>query len=220
MEDAEAGPSHRRLLLPATAYTQTIEDDSLELIMPPSTDTESQAQQTNGKLPTRSASGSRQHPTARTFSYNMDDTSSGGAKKRKPQRSKYFSGNERDDHSEDIDRSHSDAGDDEVGDESEIIIQPSSTPVRPSPMKRSRTNPFSTTREAQTAKTKLMPKKITEVIDLASSSPRSPFKPNTTNIPEPSRQRNALTDLMKGMTDKNGRPKKGLASGAKVRHRA
>jgi hypothetical protein len=219
-EDGSNQP--HELFLPGDNRSQSLVDDSLEIEEPSFAD-DRQGKHTSANTASQAiASSSRIHPTARTFSYNMDDSVSTVAKKRKPQRSKYFSANESED---DIDPDGDDA--DEVGNDSLIII-PASSPQRPSPTKRSRTNPFSTTREAHAAKTKLVPKKKTEVIDLASSSPRSPFKPASTNIPErsggPSRQngnqKNTLSDYITGMTDKSGRPKKGLASGARVRHRA
>jgi hypothetical protein len=97
--------------------------------------------------------------------------------------------------------------------------------MRVSPTKRSRTNPFSTTREARAEKVNLVPKKKpSEVIDLASSSPGTPFKTLETNVPRPPpdqrsrpKSQNALAGIF---TDSHGRPKKGLAMGAKIHHRA
>lgn len=222
-DDVEDGLNQRHdLCLPRDHRSQSLVDDSLEVESPSFAD-DRQGRHTSANTASQPvASSSRIHPTARTFSYNMDDSVSTVAKKRKPQRSKYFQANESDDDNDPDDNDADDVGDDSV------LLCPASSPQRPSPTKRSRTNPFSTTREAHAAKTKLVPKKKTEVIDLASSSPRSPFKPASTNIPElsggPSRQsgnqKNTLSDYITGMTDKSGRPKKGLASGARVRHRA
>lgn len=217
--DVEGGPSSRPLFYSGSHRSQTPGDDSIEVEYPSFADEGSRTHQSSGRSLARTASGSRSHPTARTFSYNMNDPLSSLTNKRKPHRSKYFAGDESDDDPDLDDIEEADRGS-EAGNDPEAII-PASTPIRPSPTKRSRTNPFSTTREAQNGRTKLAPiKKYTEVIDVSSSSPRSPLKASAPNVPEPSRQRHALMDLMKGMTDKNGRPTKGLASGAKVRHRA
>jgi len=223
--EAEAGPSVPRHAKSAAGTASRVrlidddlEDDSLEIELPSFADEPTRRRPTPGR-PARagpSTKVARAHPTARTFVFDTEeevdalDCIPAFNRKRKPNQSKYFQSGDA------IDDLCSDEEDD-----SEILIQASSPP-KVSPTKRSRTNPFSTTREAHTAKTTLQPKKKEpEVIDLASSSPGTPLRPVKTNIPlhggERPKQKSTLASIF---TDANGRPKKGLASGAKVRHRA
>jgi hypothetical protein len=191
-----------------------LEEDSLEIELPSFADDPSRRHLSPKKSARAgpSSNAPRLHPTARTFSFDELDTIPAVTRKRKPNQSnhsKYFQPGD------EIDL------DSEEEDDSLILIQASSPP-KISPTKRSRTNPFSTTREAHTAKTTLQPKKKeTEVIDLASSSPGTPLRPAKINIPRPEverpKQKSALASIF---TDVHGRPKKGLAVGAKVRHRA
>jgi len=194
----------------------TPEDDSLEIELPSFADDPSR-QHLSPKKPARpgpSSKAPRAHPTARTYKFDEEDSISAVSRKRKPQQSKYFQ-------SHDQSQSDNDTQPDTDMDESDIIIQASS-PARISPTKRSRTNPFATTKQAHTAKTVLKPKnKDVEVIDLASSSPGTPFKTSSMNIP---RDDTATRPKQKGsmagfFTDANGRPKKGLTTGSKVKYR-
>lgn len=217
--EGAAGPSVPRHATSGAARTSRVremdddlEDDSLEIELPSFADHPNRPPLSPKKSARAgpSTKAPRSHPTARTFTFDEEDSISAIARKRKPNQSKYFQSG--------------DAVDDLCSDEendSDILIQASSPP-KISPTKRSRTNPFSTTREAHAAKTTLQSKKKEpEVIDLASSSPGTPLRPVKTNIPlhggERPKQKSTLASIF---TDANGRPKKGLATGAKVRHRA
>jgi hypothetical protein len=193
---------------------QSPENDSLEVELPSFIDDPSR-RHLSPKKTTRvgpSFRPPRAHPTSRTFIFDEDDSISAIARKRKPNQSKYFQSENPSDHDSDPNTDI---------DDSDIIIEASS-PQRPSPTKRSRTNPFTTTKEAHAARTALKPKKKdVEVIDLASSSPGTPFKPSSIHLPRAEtsvrpKQKSTLAGLF---TDANGRPKKGLATGAKVKHR-
>jgi hypothetical protein len=226
--DREPGPSkHRRatpgLPLPdphkqlerARSVVRAPADDSLEIELPSFADDPSRRHLSPKKVKQAgpSTTGSRPHPTARTFVFDSDDSISGITRKRKPHQSKYFQSQDTSDNESD--------GNNAQDDDSDILIHASS-PRRPSPTKRSRTNPFTTTREAHAVKTALKPKrKELEVIDLASSSPGTPLRPVQTNLPggSPSRPK-AKNSLAGFFSDVHGRPKKGLATGAKVKHRA
>jgi len=190
------------------------EDDLLEIELPSFADDPSRRHLSPHKTPKAgpSAKVPRAHPTARTFQFNGDDSISAISRKRKPNQSKYFQ-------SDDISEHDSEPPTDI--DDSDILIQASS-PARTSPTKRSRTNPFTTTKQAHTAKTTLKPKKKeVEIIDLASSSPGTPFKSSSMNIPrtETSERTKQKASLAGIFTDANGRPKKGLVTGAKVKRR-
>jgi hypothetical protein len=190
------------------------DDDSLEIELPSFADDPSRRHLSPHKTarPGPAVKAPRAHPTARTFQFDGDDSISAISRKRKPKQSKYFQSDDVSDH---------DSEPPTDIDDSDILIQASS-PAKTSPTKRSRTNPFTTTKQAHTAKTTLQPKKKeVEIIDLASSSPVTPFKSSSMNIPrtEASERPNQKSSLAGIFTDANGRPKKGLVTGAKVKRR-
>jgi hypothetical protein len=99
-----------------------------------------------------------------------------------------------------------------------------------SPVKRSRTNPFSSTR-ADTERRKRIETASTHVIDLSTPSPRvkTPLESSergnegsgagTVGSGRDVAGRQSMVDWL-GMRDAAGRPKKGLATGVKVKRRA
>jgi hypothetical protein len=191
------------------------EDDSLEIELPSFADDPSRRHLSPHKSARAGPASKppRAHPTARTFQFDEDDSISAISRKRKPHQSKYFQSEEPSDNESEPNTDI---------DDSDIIIQASS-PQQASPTKRSRTNPFTTTKQAHAAKTTLKPKKKElEVIDLASSSPGTPFKESSLNVArgETSTRPKPKNSLAGIFTDAYGRPKKGLAIGAKVRPRA
>lgn len=197
-------------------------------------------------------SSGRAHPTARTFSFDLETgLPRVNSKKRKDSsKSKYFRDDDEDDWTE--------------ADHANDVLIPATSPVADrlaSPPKRSRTNPFTTTKHAsdqrrvlQSSSTRTAAKEM-DIIDVTSdrSSPArsangmSPLRAsraaNRLGAPFPrpvngnlgtslegtavasksgktgvSGQKSMVEFL--GVADKNGRPGKGVVSGAKVKRRA
>ncbi len=137
-------------------------------------------------------SSSRSNPTARTYSFGRDEP--------KERKSKYFP-------------SHKDEDDENE----DVIVHASSSP---SPPKRSRTNPFTTTREASD-KRRDLPRRS----NLHSSKERpieliSPSRPlavaRDRNLPQKAGR--SMVDWL-GISDSNGRPNKGVVGGTKAKRR-
>ncbi|KAK8844040.1 hypothetical protein IAR55_006834 [Kwoniella newhampshirensis] len=182
------------------------------------------------------AGPSRAHPTARTIQFDLDQ---GLGRKRKS--SKYFTGSDKENLTASSTKS-------DLDDEWDEVVEEAS----PSPPKRSKTNPFATTRK-DSEKRKELPSaaarasngnviipsssppprssasRPAEVIDLATSSPPSErallkeiggkgkgkvVEHNGRNL---HRQGSAVDRL--GLMDVNGRPKKGVATGQKVKRK-
>jgi hypothetical protein len=162
--------------------------------------------------------------TARTISCDLDRPS--GSKKRRPERSrsKYFT----EDHNDFVD-DHRDASpeaqsDAHYSDDSEPLMEFIVPP------KRSRTNPFTTTREASEKKRSLptsgqdhgRPRTLLETIDMISPDKPKPAPLASRRIVDGGgrvgRQRD-VGDVL-GLKDAQGRLKRGVASGVKVKRRA
>jgi hypothetical protein len=207
--------------------SRTTPDDSLEVDMPSFAD--KSFRRNRDDLP----GPSRRNPTARTFSSDQFATTLGSPSpvRKRPKSSKYFT-DENDDSSD------------------SILVPPSSTtkerergPDRDrdrekekegddfSPVKRSRTNPFSSTRE-DTERRQRIETGSHHVIDLSTPSPRVkgplassergnevPGVGASVGIGRDAKERQSMVDWL-GMRDAAGRPKKGLATGVKVKRRA
>lgn len=178
---------------------------------------------------------SRVHPTARTFAFDLDEKLAPGKKRKDLSKSKYFN-------------AAAGASPDDLGG----ILVPATSPgdhlVDTSPQKRSRTNPFSTTKQASEKRRTLQgaPKpSFTEVIDLSSpdrtgntgSSSSRPLRPSRGEnvLAEPAYSKSSSSDASGGskattgqktivdilkIADKSGRPMKGVVVGAaKVKRR-
>ena len=137
----------------------------------------------------------KNHPTARTFTYNLDE-SSPEHKRRKRMASKYFADTK----------------------ENQVLIE-SSSPRKPNLSSNepySRTNPF-TTSTTDGEKRRALPAPTPAVTIDLTESPNE--RPNQRNVVAAviMRQKSMASSL--GLSDQNGRPVKGLAHGAKVKRR-
>lgn len=209
-------------------------DESLSIEMPSFED----STEHRGLLPLSpmpSASGpsrGRQHPTARTYTYDT------GSKPLLDQRkkSKYFPGQ----HDKISSRLSGDitnelatfiGSDDD--DEPRVLIPATSSPHRAPDLNMSRTNPFQTTRLESVAKTDAkFKRKPMETIEIGDSDGDSPLRPSDTNVStskaETAPIKKPTSTLGKtpskiqylGLVDRNGRPVKNVASGSKVKRRA
>ncbi|WWD21304.1 hypothetical protein CI109_105788 [Kwoniella shandongensis] len=214
--------------------TNNTQDDSLQVDMPSFRDDSLRSlsrllpRTTYGHSsmsPSKRAGPSRAHPTVRTIQFDLEE---GLGKKRKS--SKYFSSS---------DKENVTAGSPVDDEWAEVIVGET-----PSPPKRSKTNPFATTRK-ESEKRKALPTVATgsaviipassppplqrsprrqpaEVIDLASPSPPS------TPARDKERKREKVWGELRaqgsvvewlGVRDTNGRPKKNVMIGQKVKRR-
>lgn len=104
-------------------------------------------------------------------------------------------------------------------DESGVIVAASS-PAQPSNTKRSRTNPYPASKRDAEAKAKLRRVPSMDVVDLCSTDGDSPLRPADLNLPQARRSQTQVDIRTKlKLSDKNGRPAKGLATGSKTRVR-
>ncbi|WRT69087.1 uncharacterized protein IL334_006070 [Kwoniella shivajii] len=192
----------------------------------------------------------RMHPTARTIQFDLTDNITKDRKRSTS--SKYFPSGASDHEGETENRtsgSGSSFEDREEVDGSGVIVHATPSPIKereriPSPYKRSKTNPFMTTK-ASSERRKELPllAKLSEplkssrepppnkgwndrsIIDLASSSPpSSPNRPPmqikkrvNMNLGERLKER-SVVDML-GLRDANGRPKKGVVSGQKIKRK-
>ncbi len=138
---------------------------------------------------------SRSEPTARTYSFDLDEA-------KVKRKSKHFPSQPDDD-----------------GEDEDVIVGASSS--SPSPAKRSRTNPFTTTRE-ESEKRRVLPSKthssssLGHPVDLVSPYKKPLTLAKDRNLLEKSS--NSVVGWL-GITDANGRPKKGVVGGVKVKRR-
>jgi hypothetical protein len=203
-------------------------DDSLEVDMPSFAD--KSLRRNRDDLP----GPSRRNPTARTFSSDQFATTLGSPSpvRKRPKSSKYFT-DENDDSSDSIlvppsSTTKERGAERDRGNEKERVERVERVSL--SPVKRSRTNPFSSTR-ADTERRKRIETASTHVIDLSTPSPRvkTPLESSergnegsgagTVGSGRDVAGRQSMVDWL-GMRDAAGRPKKGLATGVKVKRRA
>ncbi|KAK6906046.1 hypothetical protein L486_06389 [Kwoniella mangroviensis CBS 10435] len=164
----------------------------------------------------------RMHPTARTIAVDF------GGERRRSSSSKYFPGNEDEDDEKENHTTNTRRGSNGTRDRDE-----------PSPLKRSKTNPFMTTK-ASNEKRKELPSvgkmssskntgngiskvnqvsKDASIIDLATSSPESSPRPrrrSAMTVVKRKENQRSVVDMLE-LADGQGRPKKGVVSGQKVR---
>jgi hypothetical protein len=191
--------------LPPYRNADASHDDSLEIDMPSFADQSLRAaQRKRGEVPGPSR---LRHPTARTYSSEQFSASSSSVKKR-PTSSKYFA-----------DENDATAG--------VVLIDPSSSPERSvSPVKRSRTNPFTSSREV-TERRKHLAISNTVVMDLSTpdrqnrATPLSNSGNNVDNVGSSTlgEHGKGMVDWL-GVRDMTGRPKKGVVAGVRVKRRA
>lgn len=200
-------------------------DDSLEVDMPSFAD--KPFRRNRDDLP----GPSRRNPTARTFSSDQFATTLGSPSpvRKRPKSSKYFT-DENDDSSDSILVPPSSTIKDKGAERERGNLNPRVERVSLSPVKRSRTNPFSSTRE-DTERRKRIVTGSHHVIDLSTPSPRvkSPLESSErgnegsggagVGLSREVGGRQSIVDWL-GMRDAAGRPKKGLATGVKVKRRA
>ena len=166
--------------------------------------------------------GGSRSTTARTYSFDLDKNSgAGGSKRNGAATCKYFSAGS-DDSTDAVVEGISGRGD-----HRSILIRDSSSPKPASP-KRSRTNPFVTTRQQSDAKKRLRDDAgDVEIIVLRDDSPpvdEGNKKRGKDGSPPRKRQtrsasRKPLAEIL-GIADSRGVPQKGVASGVKAKRRA
>lgn len=186
----------------------------------------------------------RQHPTARNYVFDSGSSDEIHHSGSDSKRSKYFAAKglprgsnlscEVTDNHPPVAIIGDEDEDDVYGDYNDkaVLIPSSPPPRRQEVVDRSRTNPFQTTKDESVAKiaAKLSRREI-ETIEIGDSSvddiqPLRSTNINTTtaSLAGPSRPgvKKTSSNLYNylNLTDKNGRPQKGLASGSKVKHRA